>query len=167
MKTIAALDAWLTFIVETVMVILFAIFLVIVCAKVLLRPFDQSIFGVDELVKIAFLTTSALGGAVAISKREHIAITFFIEALPRTLTMAFYILGLVLIAVMNAALVYLSFDWLAGPGGNTWQPFGMQQAYVFVVVPIACGLAIFYCLAKIALTLSGAESIDRLWMPED
>ncbi|MEM1430439.1 MAG: hypothetical protein AAGG09_13380, partial [Pseudomonadota bacterium] len=63
MKTIAALDAWLTFIVETVMVVLFAIFLVIVCAKVLLRPFDQSIFGVDELVKIAFLTTSALGGA--------------------------------------------------------------------------------------------------------
>lgn len=167
MKLIATLEAWLTYAIETVMVILFAIFLVIVCAKVLLRPFDQAIYGVDELVKIAFLTTSALGGAVAIGKREHIAITVFIEALPRPLTMAFYILGLVLVAAMNAALVYLSIDWIAGPGGNIWQPFGMRQAYVFAVVPIACGLAVLYCLAKIALTLGGAESVDRLLMPED
>ncbi|MEQ8365340.1 MAG: TRAP transporter small permease subunit [Roseicyclus sp.] len=167
MKSLAAFDAWLTRLVEAVMVILFGIFLVIVCTKVLLRPFDQSIFGVDELVKIAFLTTSALGGAVAISKREHIAITFFIEALPRPFTMAFYILGLLLVAVMNGALVYLSIDWIAGPGGNIWQPFGMRQAYVFIVVPIACSLAVFYSFVKIALTLGGEEGLDRLWMPED
>ena len=167
MKSLAALDAWLTRLIETLMVMLFGIFLVIVCTKVLLRPFDQSIFGVDELVKIAFLTTSALGGAVAIGKREHIAITFFIESLPRPFTMAFYILGLFLVAVMNGALIYLSIDWIAGPGGNIWQPFGMRQGYVFVVVPIACSLAVFYSLVRIFLTLGGEEGIDRLWMPED
>lgn len=72
----------LTHLLETVMVILFAIFLVIVVTKVILRPFDTAIYGVDELVKIAFLTTSAIGGAVAISTREHIAITFFIDIMP-------------------------------------------------------------------------------------
>ena len=167
MKALAALDAWLTRAVEAIMVLLFAVFLVIVVTKVVLRPFDMAIFGVDELVKIAFLTTSALGGAVAISKREHIAITFFIENLAPRVTMAFYVLGLLLVAVMNAALVYLSIDWIAGPGANRWQPFGMEQAYVFVVVPIACSLAVFYCFVKIALTLSGHESLGRLWMPED
>lgn len=167
MKTLAVVDIWITRAVEAAMVVLFGTFLAIVIAKVVLRPFDMSIFGVDELVKMSFLTTSALGGAIAISKREHIAITFFIEKLPRPFTMGFYILGLFLVAVMNAALVYLSFDWIAGPGRNIWQPFGMPQAYVFVVVPIACGLAVFYCFVKIALTLSGHEGIDRLWMPED
>jgi TRAP-type C4-dicarboxylate transport system permease small subunit len=167
MKRLAAFDAALTRLVENVMIVLFAIFLVIVVTKVLLRPFNQAIFGVDELVKIAFLTTSALGGAVAIARREHIAITVFIEALPRQLTIGLYVLGLLLVAVMNAALVYLSFDWIAGPGDNLWQPFGMPQAYVFAVVPVACGLAVFFCLTRIALTLGGAETTDHLWMPED
>lgn len=167
MKRLAAFDAALTRFVENVMIALFAIFLVVVVTKVLLRPFDQAIFGVDELVKIAFLTTSALGGAVAIARREHIAITFFIEALPRPVTLGFYILGLLLVALMNAVLFYLSFDWIAGPGGNRWQPFGMPQAYVFAVVPVACGLAVFFCFTRIALVLGGAEASDRLWMPED
>ena len=167
MKQLAALEAGLARLIENVMIVLFTVFLVIVVTKVLMRPFDAAIYGVDELVKIAFLTTSALGGAVAISLREHIAITVFIEALPRGVTLAFYILGLALVAVMNGALVYLSFDWIAGPGRNIWQPFGMPQAYVFVVVPISCGLGVLFSLVKIVLALGGEIETDRLWMPED
>jgi len=157
----------LTHLLETVMVILFAIFLVIVVTKVILRPFDTAIYGVDELVKIAFLTTSAIGGAVAISTREHIAITFFIDIMPRAVKIGLYVLGLALIAALNATLVYLSIDWIAGPGNNIWQPFGMRQSYVFVVVPIACILAVAFSLVKIILTLAGRENTDILWMPED
>ena len=167
MDTLAAIDRSLTRALETIMIILFGIFLVIVCTKVLMRPFDASIYGVDEQVKIAFLTTSAIGGAVAITRREHIAITVFIDFLPRPFKMAFYILGLALVGLMNGILVWLSFDWIAGPGRNIWQPFGMPQSYVFVVVPVACSLAIFFCLIKIILTLGGRESVDVLWMPED
>lgn len=167
MWTLAAIDKWLTRSIEALMVILFGVFLTIVCTKVVLRPFDRSIFGVDELVKMAFLTTSALGGAIAITKREHIAITYFVERFPRPVTISLYILGLALVGVMNAVLVYLSFEWIAGPGGNRWQPFGMPQAVVFMVVPISCGLGVFYSLVKIVLTLGGYESADQLWMPED
>ncbi|WP_298921124.1 TRAP transporter small permease subunit [uncultured Roseobacter sp.] len=152
---------------EAVMLVLFAVFLVIVVTKVILRPFDTAIYGVDELVKIAFLTTSAIGGAVAISRREHIAITFFIDLMPRPIRIGLYVLGLLLIAALNAVLVYLSIDWITGPGMNIWQPFGMRQAYVFAVVPVACTLAVVFCLIKICLTLAGRESTDILWMPED
>lgn len=167
MHTLSVIDRVLTRMVIALMVILFAVFLVIVVSKVLMRPFDMAIYGVDELVKIAFLCTSALGGAVAISRREHIAITFFIDALPRRMKMAFYILGLALIGVMNGVLVWLSFDWISGPGASLWQPFGFPQSYVFAIVPISCSLAVFYCLVRIVLTLGGHESIDILWMPED
>lgn len=167
MDRLEAFNRALTAALEALMVALFAIFLVIVCAKVVLRSFDGSIFGVDELVKIAFLTTSAVGGAVAISRREHIAITMFIDFMPRPIKVAFYINGLALVAGLNGLLVYLSFDWIAGPGRNIWQPFGMPQSYVFVIVPVACALAVVFCCVKILLTLAGRENVDVLWMPED
>lgn len=153
--------------IENAMIVLFSVFLVIVVTKVMMRPFDAAIYGVDELVKIAFLSTSALGGAIAISGREHIAITVFIEALPRGPRLAFYVLGLALVAVMNGALVWLSFDWIAGPGRNIWQPFGMPQAYVFIVVPISCGLGVLFSLVKIVLAIGGEIDADQLWMPAD
>lgn len=167
MDMLAAIDERLTRFLETLMVVLFGIFLIIVVTKVMMRPFDAAIYGVDELVKISFLCSSAIGGAVAITRREHIAITFFIDMLPRPAKMALYVLGLILIAVMNGVLAYLSIDWIAGPGRNIWQPFGMPQSYVFAIVPIACSIAVFYCVVKIILTLGGRESIDILWMPED
>lgn len=167
MKRLAALDAALTRLVETVMILLFAVFLVIVVTKVMLRPFDRAIFGVDELVKIAFLTTSALGGAVAIAKREHIAITVFVESFPPAVSMVFYVIGLVLVAAINGVLIYLSFDWIGGPGQNLWQPFGMPQSYVFIVVPVACGLAVFFCVSRILLVLSGQEELHQIGRAED
>lgn len=167
MDQLEAFNRWLTTALETIMVVLFAVFLVIVCTKVMMRPFDAAIYGVDELVKMSFLTTSALGGAVAISRREHIAITVFIDFLPRWLKIGFYLIGLSLVAVMNAVLVYLSFDWIAGPGKNIWQPFGMQQSYVFSIVPVACSIAVVFCVIRIIVTLAGRENTDVLWMPED
>lgn len=163
---LVAFDKLLVQLLETLMVILFGVFLVIVLAKVTMRPFDAAIYGVDEMVKIAFLTTSAIGGAVAISKREHIAITLFVDAMPFAIKMAVYVCGLALVALINGILVYLSFDWIAGPGRNIWQPFGMSQSYVFVVVPICCSLAVVFCALKAVLTLARRESIDVLWMPE-
>ena len=167
MDTLVVVNRALTVLLENIMIVLFAIFLVIVVTKVMMRPFDAAIYGVDELVKMSFLTTSALGGAVAISRREHIAITVFIDLLPRVLKIGLYVLGLALVGVMNGLLVYLSFDWIAGPGKNIWQPFGMPQSYVFVIVPIACSLAVLFCAIKIILTLAGRENTDILWMPED
>lgn len=167
MKHLVVVDAALTRLVENVMILLFSIFLVIVVTKVLLRPFNQAIFGVDELVKIAFLTTSALGGAVAIAKREHIAITVLVDSFSRAARKVFHIIGLILVAVMNVALIYLSLDWIAGPGKNLWQPFGMPQSYVFAVVPIACSLAVFFCMTRILLVLSGEEDLKQKWAQED
>lgn len=167
MKQLAALEARFARLVEDMMVVLFFFLLVIVVTKVMMRPFDAAIYGVDELVKIAFLTTSALGGALAIGRREHIAITVFIDMLPRAPRLAFYVVGLALVAVMNGALVWLSFDWIAGPGRNIWQPFGMPQAYVFIVVPISCGLGVLFSFVKIALAIGGEVDAEQLWMPED
>jgi TRAP-type C4-dicarboxylate transport system permease small subunit len=168
MDFLVALDRHLTRILEWILIALFAVFLTLVCLLVVLRyGFDSSIYGGNEFVTIAFLFTSAIGGAVCISRREHIAITFFIDMLPFNAKRWAYILGLGLIAVINSAMVYYSYSWISLAGHNPWQPFGWPQGYVHAAVPLGCGLAVFYCAIKIILTAAGRESIDVLWMPED
>jgi TRAP-type C4-dicarboxylate transport system permease small subunit len=168
MDFLVALDKRLTTFLEWVLIALFAIFLVLVCLLVVLRyGFSSSIYGGNEFVTIAFLFTSAIGGAVCITRREHIAITFFVDMLPFEAKKWTYILGLALIAVINGAMVTYSVGWISLAGHNPWQPFGWPQGIVHAAVPIGCGLAVFYCFLKIVLTAAGRESIDVLWMPED
>ncbi|MCV0425059.1 MAG: TRAP transporter small permease subunit [Roseibium sp.] len=168
MDFLIALDRQLTRILEWLLIALFAVFLVLVCLLVVLRyGFSSSIYGGNEFITIAFLFTSAIGGAVCITKREHIAITFFIDMLPYQAKKLTYILGLALVGVINGAMVYYSIGWISLAGHNPWQPFGWPQGLVHASVPIGCGLAVFYCVVKIILTAAGRESIDILWMPED
>ena len=168
MDALAAFDKWLTRLLEAILVALFAIFLVLTCVLVVLRyGFSTSIYGGNEFVTIAFLFTSAIGGAVGISRREHIAITFFIDLLPRPAKMGLYILGLVLIAVVNGYMIFYSISWIQLAGHNAWQPFGWPQGIVHAAIPVGCGLAVLFCLTRIALTLGGREQIDILWLPEE
>ncbi len=150
------------------MVLALVAMIVLVFVNVVLRyGFSTSILGGNEFVTIAFIFTSAIGGAVGITRREHIAITFFIDLLPRPIKMFFYILGLALIAIVNGALIYYTTGWIEKAGHFPWQPFNMPQGLVHAAIPIGCGLAIIFCIIKIILTLAGREQIDILWMPED
>lgn len=168
MDRLAAIDKTLCRVLEWLLVLLFGAFLIMVCLLVVLRyGFSTSILGGNEFVTIAFIFTSAIGGAVGITRREHIAITFFIDLLPRRIKMGFYILGLALIAAVNGALIYYTTGWMQKAGHFPWQPFNMPQGLVHAAIPIGCGLAIIFCVIKIILTLAGREQIDILWMPED
>lgn len=168
MDRLAAIDKTLCRVLEWLLVLLFGAFLIMVCLLVVLRyGFSTSILGGNEFVTIAFIFTSAIGGAVGITRREHIAITFFIDLLPRRIKMGFYILGLALIAAVNGALIYYTTGWMQKAGHFPWQPFNMPQGLVHAAIPIGCGLAIIFCVIKITLTLAGREQIDILWMPED
>lgn len=65
MDALVLIDKWLTRVLESVLVILFAIFLVLICVLVVLRyGFSASIFAGNEFGTIAFLFTSAIDGAV-------------------------------------------------------------------------------------------------------
>lgn len=168
MDLLEKIDKGLSHVLEWFLILAFAIFLVLVCLLVLLRyGLETGITGGNEFVTIAFLYTSAIGGALAISRREHIAITFFIDLLPRPIKKWIYIFGLALIAVLNGFMTYYSISWIEKTGRFPWQPLGWPQGVVQAAVPIGCTLAILYCLIKIILTIGNRENIDVLWMPED
>ena len=168
MDALKSFERRLARILEAILVLLFALILILVCSIVVLRfGFSYGVVGSDEIVRKAFLFTSAIGGAVGIARHEHIAITYFIDNMPRPIKMALYILGLALIAVVNLAVIYYAWGWIATTGSYPWQPFNLPKIIVQLVIPIGCGLAVLFCITKIILTLGGRENIDIVWLPED
>jgi hypothetical protein len=78
MNALIIADKWLTKLLEWLLVALFFGFFFMVCVLVVLRyGFGDTIVGGNEGVTVAFVFTVAIGAAVAITRREHIAITFF------------------------------------------------------------------------------------------
>ena len=168
MERLKVFEQKLAGILETLLIVLFAFILVMVGLIVILRfGLNYGIVGGDELVRKAFLFTSVLGGAVGLVKREHIAVTYFIDGMARPLKLGFYVVGLGLIALVNAAMVYYAWPWMMATGFNTWQPFDLPKIIVQSAIPIGCGLAVVFCVVKIILTLGGRENIDNIWLPED
>ncbi|KZK79020.1 2,3-diketo-L-gulonate TRAP transporter small permease protein YiaM [Pseudovibrio sp. Ad13] len=162
------LDNTIAKVLEWILVGLFMVFFALVCILVVLRyGFNDTIYGGNEFVTIAFLFTSALGAAVGVSRREHIAITVFVDLLPEWPKRIAYCLQLALVALINSYMVYYSWNWIKLTGKTAWQPFDWPQGIVQASIPVGCGLAVLFCLIKILLTLTKRESVELLWVPED
>ncbi|SDQ14165.1 TRAP transporter small permease [Pseudovibrio sp. Tun.PSC04-5.I4] len=162
------IDNGLATILEWILVGLFMVFFALVCILVVLRyGFNDTIYGGNEFVTIAFLFTSALGAAVGVARREHIAITVFADMLSEWPKRLAFSLQLALVAIINGYMVYYSWNWIKLTGHTPWQPFDWPQGIVQAAIPVGCGLAVLFCVIKIILTLSRRESVDLLWVPDE
>jgi len=140
---------------EYVLRLLFLGLLILVIILVFLRyGFNTTIVGGNELIVILFIYTSAIGAAVIVGKREHIAITYFIEKLSPQINKLVQIINFLLVAMLNGALIKYSFAWISKTGSYSTATLGIPQLYLQLIVPISCGIAIFYCLVQILLLLN-------------
>jgi len=150
------IDALLTKMLELVLAIcLLAIATIVVTLVVLRYLFNSSITGANELVTILFVYTTAIGAAVAIGKREHIAIPFAVELLPMGGQRLVGLAELLLVAIINAVMVVYSIDWIGVTGDYLMPSTGLPRAVAQVSVPIGCSLAILYCLLRTASIITG------------
>lgn len=163
MDTLVKIDNWLTRILEGILVLLFFGFFTMVCLLVLLRyGFAATIIGGNEGVTIAFVFTVAIGAATAIARHEHIAITAFINILPRRARTCVHVLGLLLVALINIAMIRYSIGWISLTGAVPWYPFSIPQGYFQSAIPIGCTLAVFFCFVKVILTMAGRDRSETL-----
>lgn len=132
----------------------FGIITLIITLVFLRYGFNTTIVGANEFVVILFIYTSALGAAVIIGKKEHIAITYFFDKLPLSLRKAVDINNLILIAFLNGVMIWYSIRWISITGEYLTAVLRIQQAYAQIIIPIGCGLAILYCIYHIILTLT-------------
>ena len=74
-----------------------AIVILIITLVVLRYGFNETIIGANEFVVILFIYTSAIGAAIVLGKKEHIAITYFVDKLPPSIRKVVDIINYLLI----------------------------------------------------------------------
>jgi len=150
---IQRLERILTRCLEALLIIGFLAIFALVVIQVFLRyVLNTSITGANEVIIILFVYTTAIGGAIAAGKREHIAITFAIDWLPSKARQIIDQLGLLLVAAINAIMVWFSFHWIGITGDYLMPSTGLPRIVAQLSIPLGCGLATLYCLTK-AVTL--------------
>jgi TRAP-type C4-dicarboxylate transport system permease small subunit len=159
MSWLSRIEYMLTRILDGIIVLCFmGIFILIITLVILRYGFNTTIIGGNELVVILFIYTSALGAAVIVGKREHIAITWFIDKLPATPRKAVDIINFLSIAFINAVMIFFSIHWIGTTGNYLTAVLRIPQIYAQIIVPVGCGVALLYCLYQILLILYQREA---------
>ncbi len=156
MRTLKRAEKVLTRLLEaTVSVCLLAIFALIVTLVFLRYVFNAGIVGANETATLLFVYSTAVGAAVAVGRGEHVAITFLVERIGPRARQTAEIGVLALVAVINGVILRESLSWIAITGGYIMPATQLPRVVAQVSVPLGCGLAIVYCLIRIATTLKG------------
>ena len=137
---------------------LIVIFALVNLLVVLRYVFGSTIVGGNEFIVVLFIYTTAIGAAVAVSRKEHIAINFLVDRLPFGSRKILEIFGFALIALINAVMVWYSLTiWIPLTGRFILPALQLPQGYAQAAVPIGCGLVALSSLLHMALLLAGKE----------
>lgn len=141
---------------------LIGIVLLVIILVILRYGFNATIIGANELVVILFIYTSAIGAAVIIGNKEHIAITYFIDKLPPIARKIVDIINFLLIALLNGVIVWYAIRWINITGGYLTAVLRIQQVWAQIVVPIGCSIAILYCIFHIIIRIYPQKTKSKL-----
>ena len=146
----------------------FLIMFVLIVTQVALRyGFNESIGGANELATILFAYTSALGIAVGIAKRDHMAISWFTERLPPTSRKVIDVIGLILLALINIVIFWYSLRWIGITGSRMISVLQVPRWTAQIAIPIGTGASVVFCFIKLYLGLRGDEELGVPWMQDD
>ena len=147
--------------------ICFVVMFVLVVTQVALRyGFNESIGGANELATILFAYTSALGIAIGIARRDHMAISWFTERLGPRSRRIIDVIGLVLLALLNAVIFWYSIRWIDITGARMISVLQVPRWTAQIAIPIGTGASVIFCLIKLWLGLKGDEELGIPWMRE-
>ena len=132
---------------------LLSIVLLVMTLVVLRYGFNSTIIGANEFIVILFMYSSAIGAAVVLGQKEHIAITYFIDKLPPSIRRVVDIVNYILIALLNGVIIWYGMRWINITGSYLTAVLKIHQVYAQLVVPIGCSIAILYCINHIILTI--------------
>jgi len=146
----------------------FLIMFVLIVTQVALRyGFNESIGGANELATILFAYTSALGIAVGIAKRDHMAISWFTERLPPRSRKVIDVVGLILLALINIIIFWYSLRWIGITGSRMISVLQVPRWTAQIAIPIGTGTSVVFCFIKLWLGLRGDEELGVSWMQDD
>ena len=137
----------LLIVLQGIITFFFTTILMLTILLVILRyGFNTAIIGGNEAMEYLFIYTTAIGAAVALGKREHIKITYFVDKLPLAVKGVVNVLDLILIGFINGVMIWYSIPWIKSVGSFESPVLRIPNRIVQASVPIGCGLVILCCL---------------------
>ncbi|MCB2169297.1 MAG: TRAP transporter small permease [Deltaproteobacteria bacterium] len=159
MQRLMAWEKRLDRILETLVTLMFFSILSLTILLVVMRyGFNSSIIGGNEAMGYLFIYTTALGAAVSVGKGDHIRISFLVDYLEGFPRRCIDIFGYLLIAFINAVMIYYSLPWIRSAGYFESPVMRIPNWMVQVSVPIGCALVIIYCLNHVVLEWTGRHT---------
>ncbi|HIG29373.1 MAG TPA: TRAP transporter small permease [Verrucomicrobiales bacterium] len=134
------------------------IFALVVLLVVLRYAFNTSIIGANEVITILFVYTTSIGSALAVKKRGHIAIPVMVDLLPPKARRCIDLVGLSLILLINAVMLFYSLSWIKTTGNFLMPATGLPRMTAQLCIPLGCGLSVLYCLTLIANSFAQTPS---------
>ncbi len=151
----------LTYVLEALVCLCFLSFFTMVVLLVGLRYlFGSSIPGANEIITILFVYTTAIGAAIAVGQRNHIAVNILSKNLPERLGKRLGKLQIVLVGIVNFAIAWFSVSWISQTGGNLMPTLGATRAVVQLSIPLGCGLVVLYCITTAIVGLDETKNGD-------
>lgn len=151
----------LTLLLDGVIASFFAFIIIITIVQVILRyVFNASILGGNEAMEALFIYTTAVGAAVAVRRKQHININYFVQLLPALFQRLADITVHMLIAFLNGVMIYYSVNWISKVGSNESPVMRVPEWIFQLSIPIGCSLVIIYCLIIIALDIWDKQSFQ-------
>ena len=148
---------------ETLVTLMFLSILSLTILLVIMRyGFNSSIIGGNEAMEYLFIYTTALGAAVSVGKGTHIRISVLVDQLKGLPRRCIDTAGYLLIAFINAVMIYFSLPWIRSAGYFESPVLRIPNWMVQVSVPLGCTLVILYCLNHVVLEWAGGAA-----QPED
>ena len=125
------------------------IFTLTVLLVVLRYVFNTAIIGGNEAMEYLFIYTTAIGAAVALGRRNHIKITYFIDKLPERVRRVVDVSDLILIGFINGVMIWYGIPWIQSVGSFKSPVLRIPNMIVQASIPIGCGLVILCCICLI------------------
>jgi TRAP-type C4-dicarboxylate transport system permease small subunit len=148
----------LKFLEAAITVFFFVILMLTIILVVLRYGFNESIIGGNEIMEYLFIYTTAIGAAVALGRREHIKIAWFVDKLSRRARRFVDVVGFLLIAFINGVMIYYSIPWVRSVGDFESPILRLPNRTIQIIIPIGCVLVILYCFYHILVKIAGGGS---------
>ncbi|KGM98008.1 hypothetical protein Z968_01405 [Clostridium novyi A str. 4552] len=103
----------------------------------------------EELVSMIFITSSFLGCVIAVKDREHISVSFVVDALPNAIQKILNIISKSLIIFIQGVMIKYSIEWISIAGVPLSPGLRIPLGVFYSVMPISSGLIIMYEILEI------------------
>ncbi|MDW7675966.1 MAG: TRAP transporter small permease [Bacillota bacterium] len=137
-----AFKYFLNFILASMVLVVFA---QVIFRFVLSKPLPWS----EEISRYMMVWITFLGAALAIEKKAHALVEFFVDLLPEKLRVIVKVIAIILSCVFYGIIAFYGWNFLSSSLTQFSAVLQLPMAYVYIVIPLSGILLILNSLAEL------------------